>query len=155
MVNIVLYEPEIPDNTGNIVRTSVCTNSKLHLIRPYGFQMTDKNLKKAGMDYIKHIDMLQHDSFDDYMAKYNLEKMFFFTTKSSNNFADIDYPEDCHLIFGPESRGLPEKVLSLNPKNCVRIPMLSNEYVRCLNLSNSVAIAVYEVLRQRRYISFK
>lgn len=155
MINIVLDEPEIPQNTGNIVRTAVCTNSILHMIRPYAFQMSEKNLKKAGMDYIKHIEIVEHDSIYDYLQKYDINKMYFFTTKSSKNFQEINYPDDCHLIFGPESRGLSEKILSLNPENNVRIPMLESEYVRCLNLSNAVAVAVYEVLRQQNYIGFK
>lgn len=155
MINIVLCEPEIPQNTGNIIRTAVCTNSKLHLIRPYAFQMTEKNMKKAGMDYIKHIEIIQHDSMDDYLKEYDIKKMYFFTTKSNNNFQEVEYPYDCHLIFGPESRGLSEKILSLNPKNNVRIPMCQDEFVRCLNLSNAVAVAVYEVLRQQKYFNFR
>lgn len=151
-MNIVLFEPEIPQNTGNIIRTCVCTNTVLHMIRPFGFSMDEKHIKRAGMDYIKHADIRYYDSFEEYFEKYDKEDMFFFTTKTRHPHSDVKYSEKSHLIFGPESRGLPEYIRTINEKNNVRIPMLENEHVRSLNLSNSVAIGLFEALRQVYYI---
>ena len=147
-MNIVLFEPEIPQNTGNIIRTCVCTGTTLHMIRPFGFSMDEKQIKRAGMDYISHADIIYYDCFEDYFAKYDKNDMFFFTTKSQKSYSDVKYTEISHLIFGPESRGLPEHIRTINPDNDVRIPMKANEYVRSLNLSNSVSIGLFEAMRQ-------
>lgn len=153
-LNIVLYEPEIALNTGNIVRTCVCTGATLHMIRPFGFIMSERTIKRSGMDYIQHADIRYYDSFEEYFEKYDLEKMFFFTTKSNKFHTEVKYPEDSHIIFGPESRGLPEKVRSLNPDHNVRIPMKNQDYVRSLNLANSVCVGIYEVIRQQNLSYF-
>ena len=147
-MNIVLFEPEIPQNTGNIIRTCVCTNTTLHMIRPFGFSMDEKQIKRAGMDYIKHADIIYYDCFEEYFEKYKKEDMFFFTTKTRKAHSDVKYNNESHLIFGPESRGLPEYIRNINQENNVRIPMLETEFVRSLNLSNSVAIGLFEALRQ-------
>lgn len=152
--NIVLYEPEIALNTGNIVRTCVCTGAVLHMIRPFGFIMSERTIKRSGMDYIQHADIRYYDDFDEYMQKNSDAKMYFFTTKSQKFHTAVHYYENSHLIFGPESRGLPEKIRSLKPENCVRIPMKPQEYVRSLNLANSVAIGLYEAIRQNSLDSF-
>lgn len=153
-VNIVLFEPEIPANTGNIIRTCVCTNCVLHMIRPFGFSMSEKMLKRSGMDYIKYADIRYYDCFEEYFEKYDKENMYFFTTKARYRHSDVRYKDNDHLIFGPESRGLPEKIRIINPNNNVRIPMLYNENVRSLNLSNSVAIGLFEAIRQIDYKEF-
>ncbi|EHL15138.1 MAG: tRNA (cytidine(34)-2'-O)-methyltransferase [Peptoanaerobacter stomatis] len=153
-LNIVLFEPEIPANTGNIIRTCVCTNTTLHMIRPFGFSMSEKMIKRSGMDYIQYADIRYYDSFEEYYEKYDKEKMYFFTTKARHKHSDVVYKDGDHLVFGPESRGLPEKIRSINEQNNVRIPMLFNEYVRSLNLSNSVAIGLFEALRQIDYKEF-
>lgn len=150
-MNIVLFEPEIPQNTGNIIRTCVCTNTALHMIRPFGFSMDEKQIKRAGMDYIKHANITYYDSFEDYFKLFDKEDMFFFTTKTTKPHSSVKYSANSHLIFGPESRGLPEKIRTINEKNNVRIPMLETEFVRSLNLSNSVAIGLFEALRQTNY----
>ena len=147
-MNIVLFEPEIPQNTGNIIRTCVCTGTTLHMIRPFGFSMDEKQIKRAGMDYISHADIIYYDCFEEYFEKYDKNDMFFFTTKAEKSYCDVKYTKNSHLIFGPESRGLPEKIKKINLQNDVRIPMKANDYVRSLNLSNSVAIGLFEALRQ-------
>ena len=149
-LNIVLVEPQIPQNTGNISRTCAVTGIALHLIKPYGFVISDKNLKRAGLDYWDKLEIYEYDNLDDFFANNNGE-YYFFTTKGRNVHSDVAYPTDknVYLIFGREDKGLPEKLLYNNPDNCVRIPM-RNE-LRSLNLSNSVAIACYEALRQWDY----
>ncbi len=149
-LNIVLVEPQIPQNTGNISRTCAVTGIALHLIKPYGFVISDKNLKRAGLDYWDKLEIYEYDNLDDFFANNNGE-YYFFTTKGRNVHSDVEYPTDknVYLIFGREDKGLPEKLLYNNPDNCVRIPM-RNE-LRSLNLSNSVAIACYEALRQWDY----
>lgn len=153
-LNIVLFEPEIPANTGNIIRTCVCTNTVLHMIRPFGFSMSEKMIKRSGMDYIKYADIRYYDSFDEYLQNYDVKNMYFFTTKARHKHSEAIYKDGDHLIFGPESRGLPEKIRMLNEENNVRIPMLFNEHVRSLNLSNSVAIGLFEAIRQIDYKEF-
>ncbi len=148
-LNIVLVEPQIPQNTGNISRTCAVTGVKLHLVRPFGFEITDKHLKRAGLDYWDKLDITYYDSLEDFFEKNKDGKFFYFTTKGKNVHSDSDYPDNSYLVFGREDKGLPESLLYANPDTCMRIPM-RNE-LRSLNLSNSVAIAVYEVLRQWDY----
>lgn len=148
-INIVLLEPEIPQNTGNIARTCAATGSALHLIEPMGFTVTDAKLKRAGLDYWNKLDITYYKNIDDFYEKTAGGSYFYFSTKAPRCYTDIEYPDECYLIFGKESRGIPEEILKKNLDKCVRIPMLEN--LRSLNLSNSVAIAVYEVLRQRRF----
>ena len=149
-LNIVLVEPQIPQNTGNISRTCAVTGIALHLIKPYGFVISDKNLKRAGLDYWDKLEIYEYDNLDDFFAK-NDGEYYFFTTKGRKVHSEVKYPQDknIYLVFGREDKGLPEKLLYNNPDNCVRIPM-RNE-LRSLNLSNSVAIACYEALRQWDY----
>lgn len=146
-LNIVLVEPQIPQNTGNISRTCAVTGARLHLIRPLGFEVTDKNLKRAGLDYWNELDITYYDNLEDFFERNkNSGKFYYFTTKGRNTHSDAVYTDNSYLIFGREDKGLPEKLLHDNPDSCVRIPMRPT--LRSLNLSNSVAIAAYEVLRQ-------
>ena len=148
-LNIVLVEPEIPQNTGNIARTCSVTGARLHLVKPLGFEVTDKNLKRAGMDYWYDVDVTYYDNLQDFLEKHKDDELFFLSTKSKQNHTEIKYPEDAYLLFGKESKGLPEWLLLENMDRCVRIPMREN--IRSLNLSNSVAIAAYEYYRQRDF----
>ena len=145
-LNIVLVEPQIPQNTGNISRTCAVTGAKLHLVRPLGFEVTDKNLKRAGLDYWDKLDITYYDSLTDFFEKTKGGKYFYFTTKGRHVYSDISYPDGCYIVFGREDAGLPEELLHDNPSDCVRLPMRPT--LRSLNLSNTVAIAAYEVLRQ-------
>lgn len=149
-INIVMVEPEIPQNTGNIARTCAATGGKLHLVKPLGFQLSDKYLKRAGLDYWDKLDIEEHDSLEKFLEKYEPEKnnMYFVTTKGKNVYSKVDYSkmEEVFLLFGKETKGLPEDLLKKYINNTVRIPM--RETLRSLNLSNSVAIVIYEVLRQ-------
>ncbi|MCI1982182.1 MAG: tRNA (cytidine(34)-2'-O)-methyltransferase [Oscillospiraceae bacterium] len=147
VLNIVLVEPEIPQNTGNIARTCAATGAKLHLVRPLGFSVDDKRLKRAGLDYWHLLDITYYDSLSDFFAR-NQGNFYYFSTKGRNIYSDLRYPDGCYLLFGKETAGLPEKLLHDNPETCVRIPMLNDPGARSLNLSNSVAVGVYEVLRQ-------
>jgi len=142
-LNIVLVEPEIPQNTGNISRTCACTGASLHLVKPLGFSIDDTHLKRAGLDYWKYLDVTVHESLAEFAKG---KPMRLASTKSSKNHTQTDYPDDCFILFGRESKGLPEALLKEHYKDCVRIPMMGN--LRSLNLSNSVAIVVYEALRQ-------
>lgn len=148
-LNIVLAEPQIPQNTGNISRTCAVTGAKLHLIRPFGFEITDRHLKRAGLDYWDKLDIYYYDDFSDFFRRNPCGNFFYFTTKGKNVHSEASYPDNSYLIFGREDKGLPEKILYENPEKCVRIPMRNS--LRSLNLSNSVAVAVYEVLRQWDY----
>ncbi len=148
-LNIVLVEPQIPQNTGNISRTCAVTGARLHLVRPFGFEITDKHLKRAGLDYWNELDITYYDSLADFFAKNPDGKFFYFTTKGRHIHSDMTYPDNCYLVFGREDAGLPEELLHDNPDSCLRIPMRPK--LRSLNLSNSVAIAAYEVLRQWDY----
>lgn len=150
ILNIVMVEPEIPQNTGNVARTCAATGARLHLVGPMGFRIDDKKLKRAGLDYWHLLDITCYDSLDDFFAK-NRGEFFYFSTKAQNIHSAAVYPDGCFLVFGKESAGLPEKLLHENPEHCVRIPMLNNPDARSLNLSNSVAVGVYEVLRQWNY----
>ncbi len=149
ILNIVLVEPEIPQNTGNIARTCACTGARLHIVKPMGFTPTDKHLKRSGLDYWHFLDITYYENLDDFFEK-NVDASFFlFSTKATHRHSDVSYPDNAFLIFGKETAGLPEKLLFENPERCVRIPMMDE--CRSLNLSNSAAIAVYEVLRQWDY----
>ena len=149
-LNIVLVEPEIPQNTGNIARTCAAIGAKLHLVYPLGFSITEKSVKRAGLDYWDKLEIEEHLSFNKFLEKYNPEKtnMFFVTTKGKNVYSDIDYSkmDEVFLLFGKETKGLPEEILKRYLNKTIRIPM--RETLRSLNLSNSVAIVVYDVFRQ-------
>lgn len=145
IINIVMVEPEIPQNTGNVARTCAATGARLHLIGPMGFKIDDKKLKRAGLDYWHLLDITYYDDFQDFLNK-NQGEFFYFTTKARKVYSDVDYPDNCYLFFGKETKGLPEELLLENPQRCVRLPMMPE--ARSLNLSNTVAIATYEVLRQ-------
>ena len=144
-LNIVLVEPEIPQNTGNIARTCAVTGARLHLVGPMGFIPEDKKLRHAGLDYWSFLTLFTYDSLSEFFEKYT-GAFYFFTTKAEKRYTDISYPDNCYLFFGKESAGLPERLLFEHPESCVRIPMLDG--MRSLNLSNSVAIGVFEALRQ-------
>ena len=146
MLNIVLVEPEIPQNTGNISRTCAATGSRLHLIKPLGFELSDRQLKRAGLDYWHLLDVQVYESLGDFFSKNTVRQMRLFTTKAPRTYADVSYADECWLFFGKETRGLPEDFLYAHPEDCVKLPMI--EEARSLNLSNSVAIGVYEALRQ-------
>ena len=151
MFNIVLVEPEIPQNTGNIARTCAATGCRLHLVRPLGFEVSDRYLKRAGLDYWQFVDVKYWDSFDELQKFYPHGRFYYFTTKARACYADVSYADGDFLVFGKETKGLPEKLLKAHPESCVRIPMMGE--LRSLNLSNSVAIAVYEGLRQSGFES--
>ena len=152
-INIVLHEPEIPQNTGNIARTCAATGASLHLIRPLGFTIDDKKLKRAGLDYWHHLDITYYDGLEDFYAKNPNARVYYFTTKAKHVYTEIEYPDPVFIMFGKETKGLPEDLLYAHPEECVRLPM--RDGLRSLNLSNSVAIAVYEVLRQQNYIGLE
>lgn len=149
MINIVLHEPEIPANTGNIGRTCVAANARLHLIEPLGFRLTEKNLKRAGMDYWDDLDVTTYIDFDDFMGKNPGAKIYMATTKAPNLYTDIQYEPDCFIMFGKESAGIPEEILVKHKEDSIRIPMVGD--IRSLNLGNSVAIILYEALRQNGF----
>ncbi|MBE6946298.1 MAG: tRNA (uridine(34)/cytosine(34)/5-carboxymethylaminomethyluridine(34)-2'-O)-methyltransferase TrmL [Ruminococcaceae bacterium] len=149
MVNIVLVEPEIPANTGNIARTCAATGSRLHLIRPLGFDISEKAVRRAGLDYWHLVDLHVYDNLEDFFRQNRPAQMWCLSTKAPRRYDEVAYEDNCYLFFGKETRGLPEDFLEAHRQCCVRIPMLSA--ARSLNLSNSVAIAVYEVLRQRDF----
>ena len=151
MNHIVLFEPEIPQNTGNIMRTCVATNTKLHLIKPLGFSLDESNLKRAAVNYIEYLDYEVYENFSDFKAK-NKGKYYYFTRYGKKPHTSFDYSnqkEDLYFIFGKESTGIPKEILQQEINHCLRIPMTSN--VRALNVSNSVAIVIYEVLRQQNF----
>ena len=146
MLNIVLLEPEMPANTGNIGRTCVATGVRLHLIEPLGFRLNDKMLKRAGLDYWDKLDVTVYDDYNDFLNRNPGAKIYMATTKSKHKYTDVSYEEDAYIMFGKESAGIPEEILLDNRETCIRIPMVKDE--RSLNLSNSVAIVLYEALRQ-------
>ena len=152
-LNIVLLEPEIPANTGNIGRTCVATGTKLHLIEPLGFSLSEKALKRAGMDYWKDLDVTTYLDYEDFVEKNPNAKIYYATTKALKTYADIQYEDDCYIMFGKESAGIPEEILHENKENSIRIPM--NPSIRSLNLSNSVAIVLYEALRQQNFANMQ
>lgn len=147
-INIVLFEPEIPQNTGNIARTCAATGSNLYLIRPLGFSVSDKYLKRAGLDYWNLVNIYYYDSIYDLINEKGSDKFYFVTTKGDKYYSDNIYVDDCFFVFGKETAGLPEKIHSTYPEKRIKIPMVDNEKARSLNLSNSVNIVVYEALRQ-------
>lgn len=149
MINIVLLEPEIPANTGNIGRTCVAAGARLHLIEPMGFQITEKQVKRAGLDYWDKLDVTIYDSYRDFMKKNSAAKIYMATTKARKIYTEVAFEEDCYIMFGKESRGIPEEILVENEENTIRIPMY--EDIRSLNLGNSVAVVLYEALRQQGF----
>ena len=149
MLNIVLFEPEIPANTGNIGRTCVATNTRLHLIEPLGFRLNEKNLKRAGMDYWNDLDVTTYIDFNDFLEKNPGAKIYMATTKAENVYTEVNYEPDCYIMFGKESAGIPEEILVDHKDTCIRIPMVGD--IRSLNLGNSVAIVLYEALRQQGF----
>ena len=148
-LNIVLHEPEIPANTGNIGRTCVATGTRLHLIEPLGFSLSEKALKRAGMDYWKDLDVTTYLDFEEFLEKNPGAKIYYATTKAPQTYTDVHYEEDCYIMFGKESAGIPEEILVEHEEDCMRIPM--NGDIRSLNLGNSVAIVLYEALRQNGF----
>ena len=147
-INIVLVEPEIPQNTGNIARTCAATGATLHLVKPLGFEINDKTLKRAGLDYWDKLDVIYYENLQDFLDKNSDKELFYVSTKSKKYYTEVDYTniDDIYLLFGKETKGLPEDLLINNIERCIRIPMKNN--IRSLNLSNSVSIVIYEVLRQ-------
>lgn len=150
-LNIVMVEPEIPQNAGNVARTCAVTGAKLHLVRPLGFEVSDKHLKRAGLDYWQYLDISYYDSIEEVMDKYfNGKNFWFFSTKAKHVHSDVSYSDGDFLVFGKETKGLPEPLLEKYYDRCVRLPM--REQTRSLNLSNSVCVGVYEALRQLDYL---
>lgn len=150
-MNIVLLEPEIPANTGNIGRTCVATGTKLHLIKPLGFQLNEKALQRAGMDYWNELDLELYLNYETFRNQHPNAKVYMATTKAKQTYADVKYEPDCFIMFGKESAGIPEELLVDNEDNCIRIPMLESS--RSLNLSNAAAIVLYEALRQNQFLN--
>ena len=148
-LNIVLFEPEIPSNTGNIGRTCVATGTRLHLIEPLGFRLNEKAIQRAGMDYWNDLNVTTYLNYEDFLAKNPGAKIYMATTKARQTYAEVQYEEDCYIMFGKESAGIPEEILVQHPDTAIRIPM--NENIRSLNLANSVAIVLYEALRQHNF----
>ena len=153
MLHIVLHEPEMPANTGNIGRTCVACGAVLHLIEPLGFRLNEKMIKRAGLDYWDKLDVRTYINFEDFLEKNNDPKIYMATTKGRHVYSDVSYEPDCFIMFGKESAGIPEEILKANPDTCVRIPMIGE--TRSLNLSNSVAIVLYEALRQNHFDHMK
>lgn len=153
-LNIVLFQPEIPQNTGNIGRTCVLTDCKLHLIKPLGFSLDEKHLKRAGLDYWPYLDLEVHDSYEELREKYKDSTFYFSTTKGAKFYSEVEYKEGDFIVFGRESSGLPDSVRDSDPNRCIKVPMI-NSTTRSLNLSNTVAIVTYEALRQIGFIDMK
>lgn len=149
VLNIVLFEPEIPANTGNIGRTCVATGTRLHLIEPLGFRLNEKEIKRAGMDYWEHLDVTRYVNFEDFMDKNPGARIYMASTKAKHVYTEVAYEPDCYIMFGKESAGIPEEILVEHEETAIRIPMLDS--IRSLNLSNSVAIVLYEALRQNGF----
>lgn len=149
MINIVLFEPEIPANTGNIGRTCVASGARLHLIEPLGFRLNEKAIRRAGMDYWKDLDVTRYVNYQDFLEKNPGAKVYMVSTKAPRCYTEVSYEPDCYLMFGKESGGIPEEILLENQETAIRIPMLDK--IRSLNLSNSVAIVLYEALRQQGF----
>lgn len=148
VLNIVLVEPQIPQNTGNVARTCAATGARLHLVEPMGFKVDDAKLKRAGLDYWHLLDITYYENLNDFFEKNKDGHFFYFSTKATHIYSDVEYPDNSYLVFGKETAGLPEELLFENPESCVRLPMINDSAARSLNLSNTVAIGVYEVLRQ-------
>ena len=152
-INIVLYSPEIPQNTGNISRTCAVTGARLHIIKPMGFEISDRTLKRAGLDYWDKLDVTYYENYDEFMRQNEGGRKFYFSSHAQKSYAEVEYQSGDYLIFGRESVGLPRELVKENTDTAIRIPMRSD--VRCLNLSNSVAVAVYEILRQDGFNGMK
>ncbi len=152
-MHIVLHEPEIPQNTGNIGRTCVATGTKLHLIEPLGFQINEKQLRRAGMDYWSKLDYEVYSNYEDFLQKNKGAKIYMATTKAKKTYAEVEFGPDDYIMFGKESAGIPEEILVENEETCIRIPMLSE--IRSLNLSNAAAIVLYEALRQNDFLNME
>ena len=148
-MNIVLHQPEIPANTGNIGRTCVATGTRLHLIEPLGFRLDEKSIRRAGMDYWEHLEMTRYINYQEFLDQNPGAKIWFATTKAKKVYSEVSFGPDDYIMFGKESAGIPEEILVANEEHCIRIPMLSS--IRSLNLSNSVAIVLYEALRQNGF----
>ena len=148
-LNIVLYEPEIPQNTGNIGRTCVATGSRLHLIEPLGFKLSEMALKRAGMDYWEDLDVTTYINYEDFLERNPGARIYMASTKAPNLYTEVDYEPDCYIMFGKESGGIPEEILLEHQEDAIRIPMLND--IRSLNLANSVAIVLYEALRHNHF----
>ena len=153
MLNIVLFEPEIPANTGNIGRTCVAAGARLHLIEPMGFRISQKEVKRAGLDYWDQLDVTVYDNYADFLEKNPGAKIYMATTKAHKNYAEVEYEEDAYIMFGKESAGIPEEILVDHEDTCIRIPMFGD--IRSLNLSNSAAIVLYEALRQNGFMDLR
>ncbi len=153
MLNVALIEPEIPQNTGNISRTCACTGTRLHLVRPFGFEISDATVKRAGLDYWDKVEIFYYDSLSEFLEKNKGAEMFFLSTKAKNSYSDTEFPDGAFLVFGKETKGLPESLINENAERALRIPM--GENLRSLNLSNSVAIVLYEALRQHGFYDLK
>lgn len=153
MISIVLVEPEIPENTGNISRTCACTGMPLYLVGKLGFEITESRVKRAGLDYWDKLHIERVDSIEELTSRFGADKFFYFSSKATRSYSDVSYPSDAFLVFGKETKGLPTELIAANPMRAVRIPM--RPLLRCLNLSNSVAIAAYEALRQHDFFGMK
>ena len=153
MVNVVLVEPEIPQNCGNIARTCAATGARLHLIHPLGFEISEKMVKRAGLDYWHLVDVREYENLEDFFAKNQVEQMWCLSTKAPRSYVEAEFSEDCYLFFGKETKGLPEDFLQAHRDCCIKLPM--RQEARSLNLSNSVAITVYEALRQLNFPNLK
>ena len=150
-INIVLFQPEIPQNTGNIARSCAATNTPLHLIKPLGFSIDDKHVKRAGLDYWSLLDLHVYESFEEFLEQNNNPKVYLSSTKATKVYSDFAFEQDCFIMFGRETKGLPEEIMDQYSETSMRIPMANEEKARSLNLSNSVAIVLYEALRQRDF----
>lgn len=153
MISIVLVEPEIPENTGNISRTCACTGMPLYLVGKLGFEITESRVKRAGLDYWDKLHIERVDGIEELTSRFGADKFFYFSSKATRSYSDVSYPSDAFLVFGKETKGLPTELIAANPTRAVRIPM--RPLLRCLNLSNSVAIAAYEALRQHDFFGMK
>ncbi|MCD4713780.1 MAG: tRNA (uridine(34)/cytosine(34)/5-carboxymethylaminomethyluridine(34)-2'-O)-methyltransferase TrmL [Clostridiales bacterium] len=154
-INIVLYQPEIPPNTGNIARSCAITGSRLHLIKPLGFSIDDKHVKRAGLDYWAFLDLEVHESEEAFFEKYGHEKLYFATTKANKYYDEFEFEDNCFIVFGKETSGLPAHIHEKYAETRFKIPMKKDEHLRSLNLSNSVAIILYEALRQNDFFDLK
>ncbi len=152
-MNIILHQPEIPANTGNIGRTCAATGTALHLIEPLGFRLDEKSIKRAGMDYWEHLDVTRYINYQEFQERHPGVKVWFATTKARQVYSEVSFGPDDYIMFGKESAGIPEEILAANPECCIRIPMLDE--IRSLNLANSVAVVLYEALRQNRFMDMQ
>ena len=153
MFNVVLVEPEIPQNTGNIARTCAATGARLHIVKPMGFEISDKHLKRAGLDYWHLLDITYYENLDDFFEKNKNGRFFYSTTKAPKSYTQVKFCDEDYILFGKETKGLPEELLYKDKQRCIRIPMIND--ARSLNLSNSVAIVLYEALRQTDFFNLK